>query len=194
MKRLSLALIGMMIVGALTYAVTQNTNVTEYVKPSIITKEVEVTPEWAEDADAVKAAQDVIQRKKWEAELAQVQSDMATLKEKETELEKNLGTYWRNTQNVKALIRATFPEDSATAIAIATCESGLKPTAHNPENYDGSYDAGLWQINSVHQPTLDRLGLDKWDPEDATEFARMLYEKNGWRDWVCYTHDLLAMR
>lgn len=75
---------------------------------------------------------------------------------------------------------------------MATCESGLNPDAYNPHNRNGSTDGGLWQINSVHDETLEKLGLDKYDPEDATKFARMLYDKNGWRDWVCYTHNMLA--
>lgn len=90
------------------------------------------------------------------------------------------------------MIRETFPEDSATAIAIAECESGLKPNAYNSTNKNGTTDGGLWQINSVHDQTLNSLGLDKWNPEDATKFARKLYEKNGWSDWVCYTHKLIA--
>lgn len=87
-----------------------------------------------------------------------------------------------------------FPEDSANAIAIATCESGLKPNAFNPNNPDGSLDGGLWQINSVHDAELKRLGLDKYDPEDATKYARILYDRNGWMDWVCAWHrDHLAI-
>ena len=96
---------------------------------------------------------------------------------------------------MKALIRETFPEDPNTAVAIATCESGLKPHAYNPTNNNGSTDGGLWQINSVHDKTLEQMGLDKYDPEDATVFARHLYEANGgWQDWVCYTHKMIVMR
>ena len=55
--------------------------------------EVEVHPEWATDEDAVKAAEDVIQRKAWAAELNTVQGDIEALRARESELEKNLGTY-----------------------------------------------------------------------------------------------------
>lgn len=92
------------------------------------------------------------------------------------------------------MIKTTFPEDPHTAIAIAKCESGLNPQAYNPNNSNGSTDGGLWQINTVHDGTLVELGLSKWDPEEATQFARMLYEQNGWRDWVCYTKKMIAMR
>lgn len=84
-----------------------------------------------------------------------------------------------------------FPEDSATAIAVAHCESGLRPTAYNGNNPNGTTDGGLWQINDVHNAELERLGLDKYDPEDATEFARILYDRNGgWGDWVCFWKDM----
>lgn len=95
---------------------------------------------------------------------------------------------------MKALIRATFPEAPQTALAVANCESGLNAKAYNPNNKNGSTDGGLWQINSVHDKRLEALGLDKFDPEDATKFARMLYEESGWKPWVCYWHpDHLAM-
>lgn len=87
-----------------------------------------------------------------------------------------------------------FPEDPYTAVAIVACESGFKPNAYNPTNTNGSTDGGLWQINSVHDKTLAAMGLDKWNPEDATKYARYLYERNGWRDWVCYTHGKIALR
>lgn len=87
-----------------------------------------------------------------------------------------------------------FPEDPATAIAVAECESGLNPKAYNPKNKDGSTDGGLWQINTVHDQKLHSLGLDKFDPEDATKYARMLYDERGWLDWVCYTHKKLVLR
>ena len=54
---------------------------------------VEVHPDWATDEDAVRAAQDVIQRKEWEAELNAVQSEIEALEGREAELEKNLGAY-----------------------------------------------------------------------------------------------------
>jgi hypothetical protein len=46
----------------------------------------------------------------------------------------------------------------------------------------------------VHDKQLKAMGLDKFNPEDATKYARMLYEKNGWNDWVCYTHNKIVMR
>lgn len=93
------------------------------------------------------------------------------------------------------MIIQTFPEDPHTALAIARCESGLNPTAFNDKNVTPTVDRGIFQINSVHDEALNRLGLDPWDVEDNVEFARYLYDqRGGWQDWVCYTHNLIAMR
>lgn len=50
-------------------------------------------PEWAQDEEAVQAAQDVIKRKEQEAELHDVQSQIDALEAREAELEKELGLY-----------------------------------------------------------------------------------------------------
>lgn len=148
-----------------------------------------------EDEDARKAAEAVIRKKELEAELEQLESQRGELDSRITEIEKELGTYWSDKENVKALIRATFPEDPHTALMVANCESGLNPNAYNPHNNDGSTDGGLWQINSVHIKRMNELGLDRWNPEDATKYARMLYDEQGWNPWVCFWHpDHLAMR
>lgn len=91
------------------------------------------------------------------------------------------------------LIKEAFPEEPHTAVAIAKCESQLNVKAVNEHNTDGTIDGGLWQINSVHDARLKALGLDKFNPEHATKFARMLYEERGWRDWVCF-NKYIAMR
>lgn len=79
------------------------------------------------------------------------------------------------------------------AVAIATCESGLKHTAFNGNNRNGSSDKGVWQINTVHDKTLAQMEIDPWNAEEATRFARYLYDQNGWRDWVCFTHKKVAL-
>lgn len=77
---------------------------------------------------------------------------------------------------------------------VVACESGFNPSAYNPKNTNGSTDGGLWQLNSVHDKDLEILGLDKFNPVDATKFARMLYDnRGGFYDWVCY-NKMIAMR
>ena len=67
-------------------------------------QEVEVTPEWATDEDAVKAAQDVMRKKALTQDInaldgeistltATYQAQLAELKKQKTEKEKELGSY-----------------------------------------------------------------------------------------------------
>lgn len=42
---------------------------------------------------------------------------------------------------------------------------------------------------------MEELGLDPWQVEDNVEFARHLYvQRGGWSDWVCYTHNKIALK
>ena len=54
---------------------------------------VEVHPDWSTDEEAVAAAQAVIDRKRAEAELNDVQAQIEALRARETELEKELLVY-----------------------------------------------------------------------------------------------------
>jgi hypothetical protein len=66
------------------------------------------------------------------------------------------------------------------AIKIAKCESGLREKAFG-RNTNGSTDAGVFQINSVH-------GLPdsvRFDYIKNIKAAKKLYLDQGWRPWVC---------
>jgi len=63
---------------------------TEVIKEEVI---VEQTPEWAQDTDAVQAAQDVIRRKEIEARLEVLGTEIQERQSEIDELEKELGTY-----------------------------------------------------------------------------------------------------
>lgn len=81
-------------------------------------------------------------------------------------------------------ILETFPE-APIMVVVARCESGLDPTADRESR---GVDVGLFQINQVHLPTLNRMGLDRWDLEDNLTYARMLYDNAGLRDWYMSEH------
>lgn len=66
--------------------------------------------------------------------------------------------------------------------AISYCESDYRVNAINT-NKGGSQDKGAAQINSVHLPELQRLGLDRTNPEDSFEFMAILLKRNGTRDY-----------
>lgn len=101
--------------------------------------------------------------------------------------------YCGDSQSVEAIIADVFgPEDwrVSQALAVARCESNLSPTASSPTN-----DHGVFQIN---RPTWDAPSAwDGWqqqtgtswanvyDARTNTEFARALYDRQGWRPWAC---------
>lgn len=89
--------------------------------------------------------------------------------------------------SVEELIMQYFPEDYETAVAVAKCESGLRPDALGPTN-----DEGVFQIHiPSHGERLEELGLDPLNAEDNIKFARILYDERGWTPWVCYTKNLI---
>lgn len=82
MKTTIIAVVIVVMMGlAVTY---KNSDPISYVKSTSEVVQVEVTPEWAKDEEAVKAAQDVIKRKELEAQLkekdAQILEAEASLK------------------------------------------------------------------------------------------------------------------
>lgn len=182
-----------MVVGVISVILSLKDDETyNYVKETVTMEVVPETKEaWMTDEEAIQAAKDVIRKKELQAELDALQIIQASTTARLKEVQKELDGYW-TLENVKALIRKTFPEDPHTAIEIAKCESGLKPTAYNPTNRDGSTDGGIFQINSTHDKRLKELGLNKFDPEDAAKFARILYEESHWNPWVCFHK--IAMR
>lgn len=94
-------------------------------------------------------------------------------------------------ERVEKEIKSTFPEQPELAVRVARCESNLHPDAVNRNNPNGTIDRGVFQINSVHNSRLAKLGLDPFDPIDNIQFARMLYDESGWLPWVCYTKNLI---
>jgi len=76
----------------------------------------------------------------------------------------------------------TNTEVAIQALAIAQCESGMRPTAKN-RNTNGTEDYGVFQINTVHQK---RFGtLYKTDPSENIHVAYEIYKKQGFHPWVC---------
>lgn len=170
----------------------------------------EVTPEWASDEDAVQAAQDVIRRKELEAELAGLEEENAAIEARMTEIEKELGTYWRDVENVKALIRQTFPEDPVTAVEVARRESfgnfGMEQSQlrYPKDNPKWGVEAGdqersycIFQIHApAHDANAKKLGLGdyKTNVESCIKMARVIYDdRGGFYAWTEY-HKMLAMR
>ena len=192
----------------------------EYVYEKEVIKEVEVVPDWASDPEAVKAAQDVIRRKELEAEKEQLikEWEAATIEhenqkkdflERKEKIEKELGVFWKDVENVKRLIRHTFPEEPATALEVARLESSFKMQQsrhiYTRDNLRLGIKAGtrersycIFQIHEpAHKETIERLGLEdfKTNIESCVKMARVVYEQagNSFKPWTVYTNTI-AMR
>ena len=81
-------------------------------------------------------------------------------------------------------IRYYFPVRYEKALAVATCESGLRADAISP----GGANWGLFQINRVHEGRVRSLGYT-WsqmlDPYVNTRVALSIYKESGWAPWAC---------
>lgn len=81
---------------------------------------------------------------------------------------------------------AGFPDNEiATATAVALAESGGDAAATN-RNTNGSYDYGLWQINTVHGSLLSQG--NKFNPLDNAKMALSVWRGAGnkWTPWTVY--------
>lgn len=87
-------------------------------------------------------------------------------------------------QEVVDAILAAFPE-APIMLEVARCESNLKP---NADRSNLSVDVGLFQINQVHLPSLEKLGLDRRDMHDNIAYSRILFDRNGLGDWYMSEH------
>ena len=85
---------------------------------------------------------------------------------------------------VEEIICAWFDTNCAQALAVARCESTLRPGAISP----GGGNWGLFQINTVHRARVAAHGY-AWeqvlDPHVNTEIAHALWSEQGWRPWTC---------
>lgn len=77
------------------------------------------------------------------------------------------------------------PNEIATATAVALAESGGNTEAQN-RNTNGSYDYGLFQINTVHGGLLSQG--DKFNPLDNAKMALTVWRGAGnkWTPWTVY--------
>ena len=81
--------------------------------------------------------------------------------------------------DIEKEIYMVFGDDWEKALRIFECESGLNPKAINTNNKNGTFDAGLPQINSVH-------GIDKkwlFNYKIAIRVAKQMFDKQGWSPW-----------
>ncbi len=78
-----------------------------------------------------------------------------------------------------------YPWDSKIMLAIMRAESGCNPRSDNSGlNTDGTYDYGLFQINSIHGHSRYILA----NPAKNTEIAFKIWQSQGYRAWSAYNN------
>lgn len=93
------------------------------------------------------------------------------------------------------------PEHAKIMAAIALAESSGKPSVINKSNNNGTWDIGLWQINTIHQGAFGLPTIPNYkDPTiDSDEFVQLLQNPHanasaasriqssqGFKAWVTY--------
>jgi hypothetical protein len=90
--------------------------------------------------------------------------------------------------SVVSIIQSVFGNYSSDAIAVATCESSLNPSAQNHTSIGGSYASGLFQIlyPSTWNTTAQRA-KSPFDAQANTQAAYEIFKRDGysWREWSC---------
>lgn len=99
----------------------------------------------------------------------------------------------RQRQFIQEKILEYFPEDPATMLAIAYCETRSRPFIHweadgslRPHDEGESTAAGTFQVLLyLHGPDIQARDLDMYDIDDYMSFVRYLYDRGSSRtsDW-----------
>ncbi len=80
------------------------------------------------------------------------------------------------------LIIQHFGDEAQNALKIVgTCENGKWNTKAVNQNRNGSWDAGIFQINSVHGYSQEYL----FNPENNIKAAKKIFNGRGWTSWAC---------
>jgi hypothetical protein len=69
------------------------------------------------------------------------------------------------------------------ALQIAYCESRWEESAVNKANKNGTWDGGVFQFNSIHNYSNDKV----FDARENVKLAKRMFLRNGksWSAWSC---------
>lgn len=88
-------------------------------------------------------------------------------------------------------IKRVFGDDSDAMYQVALCESGASQftasgsVVRNPK----TPDVGAFQVNvEYHGEAAKRLGLDLYSVDGNVAYAKVLFDRNGLRDWSASKH------
>ncbi len=82
-------------------------------------------------------------------------------------------------------IRTWFPDVYDQAINIAECESSLNPDAVNPRGYHGLFQIGEGHSSAFRSVTGQSFFDGVYSAYHNAQYARHLYDRNGWSPWGC---------
>lgn len=80
------------------------------------------------------------------------------------------------------LLICSYSWPCGEAIAVASCESRLRPEATNGIAY------GLFQIHGIHAARFPDFWSAWTDPAANTSWAYDIWSEQGWRPWDCVPH------
>lgn len=85
-------------------------------------------------------------------------------------------------------VSAAFP-DAPGMVEVARCESTLRQLKDGAPLVSPTNDIGALQINrAAHAATAARLGIDITTIDGNLAYARILYDRSGYRDWYMSGH------
>ena len=99
---------------------------------------------------------------------------------------------WRSAeyQDVTQQIRTVFA-DAPLMVRVAKCESGLVHLKNGEmiRNRDGSSARGVFQVlMRVHQPQMQKMGLNPERTDHYLAYVRYLYDQYGLAPWQASRH------
>lgn len=81
--------------------------------------------------------------------------------------------------------------DVNIAMAIMQAENHTcNPSAYNGVNANGSNDAGLFQVNSIHVLSGLIGDQERFNPEANIKAAYAIYRGSGWSAWATYNNGI----
>ena len=85
-------------------------------------------------------------------------------------------------------IASLYDWDYRVAYAVCMAESGGNSRAYNGSNSNGTNDAGLMQINSIHVDSGLIGDKERFDPQFNMAAAYAIYKGSGFRAWAAYNN------
>lgn len=84
------------------------------------------------------------------------------------------------------MIVQVFGDDCRMALAISQAENGTRQCDRvSKPNSNGSYDIGVFQINTIHTPSKGNIKQLK-ECMHNIKVAKQIFDAQGWSPWSVY--------